>query len=34
MECDCILPGHGPAAIGHGKRLMEEAYRHVMMTLR
>jgi metallo-beta-lactamase class B len=34
MDCDHLFPGHGPAAIGLGRRLLEDAYTQAMMTLR
>ncbi len=32
--CDHLLPGHGPAAIGCGRRLIEMAYTEAMMNWR
>jgi len=34
LPCDHLFPGHGPASIGGGKRLVEMAYTQAMMTLR
>ena len=34
MPCDHVLPGHGPAAIGCGKRIVEEAYTQAMRAWR
>ncbi len=34
MDCDHLFPGHGPAGIGLGHKLVEEAYTKAMMTLR
>jgi glyoxylase-like metal-dependent hydrolase (beta-lactamase superfamily II) len=32
--CDHVLPGHGPAAIGRGRRLLEMAYTEAMIKWR
>jgi metallo-beta-lactamase class B len=32
--CDHLLPGHGPAAITHGQRLLEMAYTEALMKWR
>ena len=34
MDCDHLFPGHGPAGIGLGRWLVEDAYMRAMMTLR
>jgi glyoxylase-like metal-dependent hydrolase (beta-lactamase superfamily II) len=34
MDCDHLFPGHGPAGIGLGHKLVEDAYTQAMMTLR
>jgi glyoxylase-like metal-dependent hydrolase (beta-lactamase superfamily II) len=34
MDCDTLLAGHGPPAIGFGKRLVEQAYTKAMLELR
>ena len=34
MECDSLFPGHGPACIGRGKRLVEIAYTKAMLEWR
>ena len=34
MECDCVLPGHGPPCLAGGKRLMEMAYTKAMTEWR
>ena len=30
LPCDVLLPGHGPAAIGLGRQMVEMAYEHAM----
>ncbi|MCJ7625204.1 MAG: MBL fold metallo-hydrolase [Anaerolineaceae bacterium] len=32
--CDHVFPGHGPAAIGHGRRLLEMAYSEALVKWR
>jgi glyoxylase-like metal-dependent hydrolase (beta-lactamase superfamily II) len=32
--CDHLLPGHGPAAIGGGRRLLEMAYTEALLKWR
>ena len=32
--CDHLFPGHGPAAIGHGHRVVEMAYREALVNWR
>ncbi len=34
MDCDILLPGHGPAAIGIGRRVLETAYTKALLDLR
>ncbi len=34
MECDILLPGHGPAAVGFGRRIVEMAYTKALLELR
>jgi hypothetical protein len=34
MDCDCLLPGHGPPCLNNGKRLVEIAYATAMTNLR
>jgi glyoxylase-like metal-dependent hydrolase (beta-lactamase superfamily II) len=34
MPCDHLFPGHGPAAIGCGKRVVEMAYEQALMEWR
>ena len=34
LDCDCLFAGHGPPAIGNGKRLVEMAYTKAMMEWR
>ena len=34
LECDTLLPGHGPAAIGLGRRMIEMACTKAMLELR
>ncbi len=34
LPCDHLFPGHGPASIGDGKRLVSMAYTEAMLTLR
>lgn len=34
LECDTLLPGHGPPGIGLGKQLIEKAYTKAMLELR
>jgi glyoxylase-like metal-dependent hydrolase (beta-lactamase superfamily II) len=34
LECDCLLPGHGPPCIGNAKRLVEMAYTKALMEWR
>jgi metallo-beta-lactamase class B len=34
MECDTLLPGHGPAGIGFGRRIIQMAYTRALLDLR
>ena len=34
MECDVVLPGHGPPLIGGGKRLINMAYTKALVEWR
>jgi metallo-beta-lactamase class B len=34
LPCDSLLPGHGPACVGRGKRLLEMGYTKAMMEWR
>jgi len=34
MECDSLLAGHGPPALGFGRRLIERAYTQAMIAWR